>query len=244
MMQERTRIKVCGITELGDRDLVAAAGADYFGVVLEIDYSPRSLSRREAKELFLKSPIPGVALMCDRSADDIVAIASTLQPYAVQLQGLEPPELVASLKAKLSCAIWKGLHLPASEPARDQATRGASVEEEVLGKLNELAERYAAAGVEAFILDTMTIEGALVRRGGTGRTSNWEIASRLIAGLPKPAFLAGGIRPDNVADAIRQVRPFGVDLSSGVERAPGKKDPELVRELIAAVRLASEVRRH
>jgi phosphoribosylanthranilate isomerase len=86
---------------------------------------------------------------------------------------------------------------------------------------------------DAFLLDSY-VAG---KPGGTGETFNWELAVE--AGkFGKPIFLAGGLTPDNVADAVRIVRPYGVDVSSGVEYSPGKKDPKKMRALVAAVRSA------
>ncbi len=230
-MSKHIRVKICGITSLADRDLVAREGADFFGVVVGIPYSPRSLDVGAAAPLFQDPPTPGAVLFLDRSEDDIVRAASILKPFAVQLQGLEPPELVASLKQKFPSAIWKALHLPAQE------SEGKSDSEpELLDKLLKIAQEHIDAGVDLFIVDTVSIEPGLVRRGGTGKVSNWALAAKLVADLSRSVLLAGGIRPRNVAEAIRQVRPFGVDLASGVESSPGKKDPKLVRQLMQAVR--------
>jgi phosphoribosylanthranilate isomerase len=97
------------------------------------------------------------------------------------------------------------------------------------GSLRELP-KYST---EAWLLDAYTAE----TRGGTGATFNWELAVEARK-LGKPVFLAGGLTPENVADAVRRVRPFGVDVASGVESAPGKKDPAKVTAFIKAVRSA------
>ena len=221
------KIKICGITRREDVLLAAEAGADYFGMVVEIDRSPRKVGRRAAAELNRDAPLPGVALLQDRSADEVLAVAEIVHPAAMQLQGSESPETVAQVRSKLSCEIWKALHVP--------VTGGEPVDVEAL--LDE-ARQLIDAGVDKFLIDTVDVSDGFARMGGTGKTGDWAASARLVELIGAPVFLAGGIRPGNVADAIRQVRPFGVDLASGVESAPGIKDPALVRELIANARSA------
>ena len=100
----------------------------------------------------------------------------------------------------------------------------------------ETLEQLPEYGTDGFLLDAY-VKDAL---GGTGETFNWGLAVRA-AEFGKPIFLAGGLTPDNVADAVQQVRPFGVDVSSGVESAPGKKDADAVWSLVAAVRAAERL---
>ena len=216
------KIKICGITRREDMLLAAEAGADYFGMVIEIDRSPRKVDRRAAAELNRDATLPGVALLQDRSADEIIAVAEIVHPAVMQLQGSEPPGTVTRVRRELSCEIWKALHVPVrdGEPADVEA-------------LLDEARQFIDAGVDKFLIDTVDVSDGFARMGGTGKTGDWAAAARLVELIDAPIFLAGGIRPGNVADAIRQVRPFGVDLASGVESEPGIKEPALVRELIA-----------
>lgn len=219
------KVKICGITRREDMLLAAGAGADYFGTVIEIDRTPRRLDRGAAADVHRDAPIPGVALVQDRAAEDIVAIAKLIRPHATQLQGSETPALVAAVRPNLTCEIWKALHVPVrgDEPADADA-------------LLAEAKAFLDAGVDKFLVDTVDVSDGFARMGGTGKVGDWAAAAKLVEMLDVPVFLAGGIKPGNVADAIRQVRPFGVDLASGVESSPGIKDPDKVHQLIANAR--------
>jgi phosphoribosylanthranilate isomerase len=219
------KIKICGITRREDMRLAAREGADYFGTVVEIDRSPRRLDRAAAAAIHRDAPIPGAALVQDRSADDILAIAALVQPFAMQLQGRETPELVRLIRPKLCCEIWKALHVPVKG--------GQAADPDAL--LRE-ARAFLDAGVDKFLVDTIDVSGGFARMGGTGKVGDWAAAAKVVEQLDALVFLAGGINPDNAASAIRQVHPFGIDLASGVESAPGIKDPAKVRRLIANAR--------
>ena len=131
----------------------------------------------------------------------------------MQLLCCESPEFIRELKARVSCQIWKTLHLPV---APGQAT----------------AEEYVSAGVDAFLIDSSDTGEGFLRLGGTGKLVDWDQAAAVIGQISKPVFLAGGINPDNVAAALKTVRPYGIDLCSGVEAVKGRKDPDKVRRLV------------
>ncbi len=128
--------------------------------------------------------------------------------------------MIGALKARVRCEIWKTLHLPA---VAGQAT----------------PEEYVTAGVDAFLLDSSDSSEGFLRLGGTGFLVNWSEASEMISRISKPVFLAGGIKPENVAQALDRVRPYGIDLCSGVERSRGRKDPEKIRRLVEAFSAAA-----
>jgi phosphoribosylanthranilate isomerase len=134
-------------------------------------------------------------------------------PFALQLHGNEAPELIAALRGRVSCQIWKALPLP-------PATERASVK-----PFLEQIQSFAKAGCDAFVLDTATAGGF----GGTGEVASWELAADLVRLSDVPCFLAGGLTPENVTKAVIAVKPYGVDVSSGVENSPGVKDPEKIR---------------
>jgi len=222
------RIKVCGITTAEDALMVAEAGADYVGVIVGIDESPRRVTLSQARTIREQSLLPVVLLFRDKKEEQIEEAVALLAPHAVQLQGEEYTVLAARLAGRLPCEIWKAVHLPPEGVGRSEVSRqirnALSMEE---------------AGVSAILVDTVVSEGETRRYGGTGQVSDWRLARRVVDAVAVPAFLAGGINPENVGEAIRAVRPFGIDLASGVEVSVGQKDPEKVRRLVQAVREAS-----
>ncbi len=220
---------MCGITTVEDARLVAEAGADYIGVIVGIDVSPRQLTIEQARPICEQSSLPVVNLFFNRDVEQIREAVAVLKPHAVQLLGQETPALVRALTQTIPCQIWKSVHLPpVNEGEADISTLIATV--------NSLVD----AGIHAALLDTVVSaaeEGA--RWGGTGRVSSWTTARRLVEATPVPTFLAGGISPDNVREAIETVQPCGIDLCSGVEIPKGRKDPEKLRRLMLAVREAA-----
>jgi len=215
------KVKICGITSHDDMLMAADLGASYFGTVVEIDRSPRRLTREAAAEIHLDAPISGVALVQDRTAQEILDIARAIGPDVIQLQGSEPPELVRAIQPQLDCEIWKALHVPVKD-ARPVD----------LAALLAQAKAFIGAGVDRLLIDTIDVSDGVAKMGGTGKVGDWAAAAKLIEQIEVPVFLAGGLNPDNVAEAIRQVHPYGVDLASGVESAPGVKDPVKVQQLI------------
>jgi len=207
------KVKICGLTRIEDVRTACDAGADFCGVVVEVPNSPRSLTREKAKALLGEMTVPPVAVTRSKSLDELVEIAKFLSPFALQLHGSEPPELVAGLKGKVNCQVWKALPLPQSS------------EGEVLPQLLERSLNFVKAGCDALVLDTATTQGF----GGTGVVGSWELAAELVRNLDVPCLLAGGLTPDNVSEAVSVVKPFGVDVSSGVELSPGIKDAEKIR---------------
>jgi phosphoribosylanthranilate isomerase len=211
------RLKICGVTNATDARLVAASGADYCGIVVEVDVSDRSLSPSEAREVASACEVPVVVLLYDPQASQLERVVREVSPSAVQLLGSEPPELIGKLAPRLGCEIWKTLHLsgiPGQAPL----------------------EEYADAGVEVFLVDSCDVTDGVLRPGGTGKLADWDGAAELVERSARPVFLAGGIDPANVASALARVRPYGIDLCSGVEASRGKMDPEKLRRLVAAFR--------
>jgi phosphoribosylanthranilate isomerase len=218
-MAYRPQLKICGVTNVADARLVGASGADYCGILVDVRFSERSLPLREAREVASESAVPVVALLRDPKREDVEGIVRETAPHAVQLLGGEAPEFIAALRPRLACQIWKTLHLPV---APGQAP----------------AEEYAEAGTDALLIDRSEATAGVLRLGGTGKVVDWERAAALVEQIGLPVFLAGGIDANNVASALARVRPYGIDLCSGVEASMGKKDPEKVRRLVEAFRAA------
>ncbi len=216
----KTYIKICGITRNSYAKAAVDAGADYIGVIVGIKESPRNISLKKAEEIIKSSPIPSVVLL-EKDINDTIKTASALKPYAIQLIGEYTPVDIQQLKKVLNCKIWKTISIPKIGTAK-----------KAYQSLLKLINNYKNAGTNAIILDTLVAK----KKGGTGQICDWDTAEKLGRDIDIPLFLAGGINPENVCDAVRKVRPYGIDLSSGVEKAPAEKDPKKIFELVNNIR--------
>jgi phosphoribosylanthranilate isomerase len=215
------RVKICGARTPSDVRTVAAAGADAVGVIVDVPVdTPREVSRERARELIAAAP-PFLTTVVVTIADDPEAVrdlAAAVGPDAVQVHGHE------SFGVEATAALRRDL--PAALLAVVDADEGA-----------DLAAAYdEAEAVDAVLVDSLDD----ARAGGTGRTHDWPASRRLVERLATPVILAGGLTPDNVAEAVAAVGPFAVDVASGVEPADPPappadlKDPDLVRAFVAA----------
>lgn len=221
MTSNRCKVKICGTTSVADARMAADAGADYSGIVVEVAFSERSVSIDSAAEITRQTPIPTVILVFDRPTDWVTTAATQIKPFAIQLLGHEPPAQVAKLKKSVPCEVWKSLFLPTEgEPGADEDTISAQI------------AAHIDAGADALLFDTAEVKAGKARFGGTGKQSDWNLSARLIQACRVPAFLSGGIRPENVRTAIETVRPFGVDLCSGVEASKGIRDRWKLEQLM------------
>lgn len=200
------RVKVCGITNLEDALVAATSGADALGFNFWPP-SARYLEPSVAAAMVAHLPpfVTPVGVFVDAKPEQVEAIARRTGIRAVQLHGEESPEEAARLGAR-GLTVLKAFRVGSSFRPRD-------------------LRRYP--GVSAFLLDA-EVKG---RRGGTGQTFNWKQAQA--ARRYGRIFLAGGLTPENVVEAIGQVLPYGVDVCTGVEREPGLKDHGRLREFIA-----------
>jgi phosphoribosylanthranilate isomerase len=224
------KAKICGTTNLEDVWLAAHEGADFFGVVVEVDFSPRSLTVEDAGPLFAEPPLPGVALVFKMEERRIATAIQSLNPFAVQFLDPADISLLKRLKSAYpSVEMWQSIHLP-------QAGKEADI-----GHVKKTVQTYVDAGVDSLLFDTVAVSKGKTRFGGTGKTSDWNVVKGLIDTIqsPVPVWLAGGINPGNVGDALDTLDPFGIDLCSGVEARPGKKDPQKVRALMSTIRQRS-----
>jgi phosphoribosylanthranilate isomerase len=200
------RVKICGITDPLSRDAALSAGADWLGFVF-FPPSPRAVTPVLAAALAAGAP-SRVGLFV-RPADETVAAVLAAVPLEV-LQVYDGPERCAVLRARFGRPVWRAV--------------GVAEAADLPG---------AAGGVDGFVIEAKPPEGAN-RPGGNAATFDWSILRGWQA--PLPWMLAGGLTAGNVADAIRATGASAVDVSSGVERARGEKDPALIRAFVAAAR--------
>lgn len=213
-------IKICGIRDVETGRAVADLGPDAVGLNFYAG-SARAVSPETAREVVggLPASVAPVGVFVNHAPADVISICRHVGLSTVQLHGDESPEMLPRLD---------GLHI----------IRALRVGGESLEPVAEHLQRIAAAGVtlSACLVDG-DVPGAY---GGTGHRAPWEL---LADGWDRkhwpPMVLAGGLSPGNVVDAIRTVRPWGVDVASGVESSPGEKDLELVAQFITAARAAA-----
>jgi len=210
-------VKICGITSHDALDAALAAGADMVGLV-RFPRSPRHLKLEEGRALSTRARGKAlrVALVVDPDDAALGEIVEAFDPDLLQLHGSESPERAADIRARFGRPVMKAVGI-ADE--RDLA----------------LIEAYQAV-TNRLLLDAKPPAAAEALPGGNGVPFDW----RLIAGLDvgKPVMLSGGLDSGNVAAAIALTGIRGVDVSSGVERRPGEKDPERIAAFVAAARAA------
>lgn len=209
-MRTRTRVKICGITRPADARCAAEAGADAIGLVF-YPPSPRYLSGERAVEIRDALPpfVQTVALFVNADAPQVSQVIGRVHPAMLQFHGEEQPDFCAQF----------GLPYVKAYRVRSGVTSGASA-------LEYLRPFSRAA---AWLFDSHVPE-----YGGVGESFDWS----LVPSTDKPAILSGGLSVANVAEAIRRVRPWGVDVSSGVESAKGIKDAAKIAAFITEVRNA------
>jgi len=221
----RTRVKICGITRPEDAAAAAAAGADAVGMVF---YAPaaRNISLERAKEILGILPpfVSPVGVFADADARAILDSAAALHLRHVQLSGHEPPERVAELR---------GLYVV-------KATRVDEKFADTLATWRRATADMKLTNLRGILLET----GGTREAGGTGVANDWATIQRhreagVFEGLPQ-LIAAGGLTPDTVSDVVRNLRPWAVDVSSGVESAKGLKSVEKIQAFVRAVRDADD----
>jgi phosphoribosylanthranilate isomerase len=211
-------IKICGLSTPETLAAALAAGAGMIGLNFH-PRSPRYVAPARAAELAAQARgrTQIVALIVDFAPEQAAELAQVVRPDWVQLHGQETPEQVAAIRAATGLPVMKALGIANA------------------ADLDRVAQYHGIA--DAILLDAKPPKGAAYP-GGHGRPFDWTLLSSL-----DPAFrfmLSGGLDPANVADAIRSTRPAGVDVSSGVESAPGIKDVGKIAEFVRAARAAAE----
>ena len=207
-------VKICGINDAAGFDAAAAAGADMVGFVF-YPPSPRAVTPAQAAALSARragGPLR-VGLFVDAEDALIEAVLAALLLGLLQLHGEETPARCAALRARFGRPVMKA--------------HGVATEADL-----KALDDYAPA-VDRFLLDARPPPGATLP-GGNAASFDWSLPAGRV--IPRPWLLAGGLTPDNVAEALRVSGAPGVDVSSGVERARGVKDPALVAAFVAAAR--------
>jgi len=212
-------VKICGLSTRETLDAALDAGADMVGFVF-FPPSPRHIRLETARELGrqVRDRAQKVALSVDADDATLAAIVEALQPDILQLHGHETPARVAEIKRKFDREVMKALPV---ERAADLA---------ILPDYATVADRI--------LFDARPPKGA-TRPGGLGAVFDWHLLENLDLALP--FMVSGGLHAGNVAEAMRVTRAHGVDISSGVERAPGIKDVEMIRAFIRAARAIEEL---
>ncbi len=211
------KVKICGVRTPAILDAAAGAGADYVGLMF-FPKSPRNVGLDEAAALAAaaRGRVRTVAVMVDPDDALVDAVVEQVRPDALQFHGSETPERVAAIKARTGLAVIKAIHV---------------------GEAADVARADAYEAVDHILYDAKAKPGAPLP-GGNGVAFDWSV----LAGARAPFALSGGLAPDNVAEAIRQTGAAMVDVSSGVETAPGVKDADLVTQFIAAARGAAPIK--
>ena len=203
------RAKVCGLTRPADLRAAVDAGADAVGVITEVPVdTKREVDPAKAADLLASVPpfVAATLVTMPESAEHAVELVRTVEPDALQLHGEWTADEVGYIRAETGVKVL--LAVDADDPGRAE-------------ELDEAAD--------ALVVDSTTESGA----GGTGETHDWAATGALAERLTSPVVLAGGLTPENVAEAVRVADPFAVDVASGVELSEGRKDHNAVARFVA-----------
>jgi phosphoribosylanthranilate isomerase len=210
------KVKICGVRTPAIIEIAAKEDADFIGLVL-FPKSPRFVELEEARVLaaIALRKIGSVAVMVDPDDELVDRVTERVRPDLLQLHGKETPERVAAIRERSGRPVMKAISVSEAADVR-QAVSYASV-------------------ADCVLFDAKAVPEA-TRPGGNGVPFDW----RALSGLKPPFAVSGGLTPDNVSEAISLTRASLVDVSSGVERAPGEKNEELVRRFIRAAKAGAE----
>jgi phosphoribosylanthranilate isomerase len=213
------KIKVCGLTNSADAGVAMAAGADMLGFIFAPE-SPRHVAPEKVRDILATvepARLLTVGVFVNESPETVAQVLSFCGLDLAQLHGEEPP-------TALERSPVRGRAFKALRPCTLEEARG-------LARQYALPPDLRSGGrLPAFLMDAYHPH----RRGGTGVTGDWGLAALLAS--QHPLLLAGGLTPDNVTQALRSVQPWGVDVSSGIEKSPGQKDHDAVRAFVTAVK--------
>lgn len=205
------RIKICGITSVYDARMVASFPIHAIGLNF-VKRSPRRIGMRTAKEIIDKlSPfVRPVLIFENEKISEVMYVCDSLSVNSIQLHGEEPVSYCHDLKR-----FNKSLKIIKAFPTKEASTSQLNAYKRVC---------------DAFLLDSYDRKGEM---GGTGRPSDWSIAQEIVSKSKMPIILAGGLNPYNISSAIKRVKPYGIDVNSGVESRIGKKDKSMMEKLFS-----------
>ncbi len=209
-----THVKVCGITNLPDAVSAVLLGAEYVGFLVEINFAKDNLKREVAKDIIEKLPleVKPVYVTFEKKSKKIIEIAKEISPKLIQLHNdITIEEIKKIKKAIKKVELIKTITVD-NETAINQAKEYESI-------------------VDYLLLDTKKNKNTKKTK-----THNWDISKKIVKLSKKPVFLAGGLNPDNVIESIKKVQPYAVDVNSGIESEPRKKDDDLMKDFIKKAR--------
>jgi phosphoribosylanthranilate isomerase len=210
------RTKICGIRSEADLAIAVDVGANAVGFLVGLTHrSEDKLDAVDARRLIRSVPpfVQGVMVTHLASPQDIVDLAMFLGASTIQLHGEMVVDAIHAVRRLApSVSLIRAVHVTGGTSAEDLITH----------------VKIVSHSVDGILLDSRTVD----RLGGTGQTHDWSVSQRVVAASPLPVILAGGLTPDNVADAVRTTRPYAVDVNSGVETATGDKSPDLCASFV------------
>jgi len=212
-------VKICGLKTEAALEAALAAGADYVGLVFCAG-SPRNLDLETARRLAQRARGRAriVALLVDPDDKQLEDVVTAAAPDIIQLHGGETPQRVAEVAKRFGRPVLKAIKVAVADDV--------------------LSARSYAGKADRILFDARPPREA-TRPGGLGAAFDWHVLEKL--DLQLPFMVSGGLTAENVAEAVRVTRAGGVDISSGVERAPGVKDPDMIRAFIRAARATEEL---
>ena len=213
----RPRVKVCCIASVEEARVAVACGASAVGLVSEMPSGPGVIGEDLIAEIAARVPPPVATflLTCRQDAASIIEQQRRCRVNTLQLCDRVPAEVYAGLRAELpGVSLVQVVHVGGEESFEEALT--------------------VARHADALLPDSGDQSLAVKELGGTGRTHDWRVSRRIVEASPVPVFLAGGLRPENVAEAVRAVRPFGLDVCSGV-RTNGRLDAGKLKRFFAHI---------
>ncbi len=213
------KVKICGFTNVEDVEVACELGIDMVGAIL-VPKSSRYVTVEQARQILAAASgdIAKVAVIMPKDLSEVEKMARELEPDYLQIHLTFPAGKLLELKGRLGAELIVVTPIP----------REIENRKKIIDRAIEVAEV-----ADYVLLDTKGPSG-----GGTGLTHDWSLSGEIREAVEKPIFLAGGLNASNVGQAIKIVRPYGVDVATGVESSPGKKDARLMREFIEAAREA------